>query len=220
MATLLFYLTVTIAAMTPLFVPVYATTEEDSGGVTATVNGESFNKGDAITISGSVGEEGSGSNSLYARVYDPDSIELDIERIHINADGTFRYGIATDAGTFEGGLSNPMTKSGTYTVTFEYFGGSGIETGEVTFEYNAESAPAPAAPTTGAPAAPTTGAPAAPTTGSTQPQGVEIILMQDGTGVIVDNSDAFLGQNKATFNWTQTGGSPIRFENSTIILER
>ncbi len=178
-----------------------ATTEEDSDGVTATVNGESFNKGDAITISGSVGEEGGGDASLYAEVFDPDAIQLDIENIHINADGTFRYGIATDAGPFEGGLSNPMTKSGTYTVTFEYFGDSGTETGEVTFEYNAESAP----PTT---------------TGAAQPQGVEIILMQDGTGVIVDNSDPLLGQNRATFNWTQTGGSPIRFENSTIILER
>jgi hypothetical protein len=61
---------------------------------------------------------------------------------------------------------------------------------------------------------------APPTTGVQQPQGVEIILMADGTGVIVDNSDPFLGQNRATFNWTQTGGSPIRFENSTIILER
>ena len=206
MATLLFYFTVAITAMTSLFIPVYATTEEDSDGVTATVNGESFNKGDAVTISGSVGEEGSGSNSLYARVYDPDSIELDIERVHINADGTFRYGIATDAGPLEGGLNNPMTKSGTYTVTFEYIGDSGIETGEVTFEYNAESASTTAA--------------AAPTTGAAQPQDVEIILMQDGTGVIVDDSDPFLGQNRATFNWTQTGGSPIRFENSTIILER
>jgi hypothetical protein len=44
--------------------------------------------------------------------------------------------------------------------------------------------------------------------------------MADGTGVIVDNSDPFLGQNRAIFNWTQTGGGPIRFENSTIILER
>ena len=206
MATLLFYFTVAITAMTTPFIPVYATTEEDSDGVTATVvNGESFNKGDAVTISGSVGEEGSGSNSLYARVYDPDSIELDIERVHINADGTFRYGIATDAGPLEGGLSNPMTKSGTYTVTFEYFGDSGRETGEVTFEYNAESAS-------------TTGA--APTTGAAQPQGVEIILMADGTGVIVQEGEFNLPQNRATFNWTQTGGAPISFENSTIILER
>src|SRR5215207_3727751 len=77
---------------------------DDDGGVTATVSQEAYYKGDAVTISGSVGEEGSGDNSLYARVYDPDAIELDIERIHVNADGTFRYGFNTDAGVFEGGL--------------------------------------------------------------------------------------------------------------------
>lgn len=88
--------------------------------------------------------------------------------------------------------------------------GSGIETTDLSFEY-AIGTSTPAAPPTGTTAPPTTGA---------QPQGVEIIVMQDGTGVLVDNSSPFLPQNRATFNWTQTGGSPIRFENSTIILER
>lgn len=57
-----------------------------------------------------------------------------------------------------------------------------------------------------------------PTTGA-QPQGVEIILMADGTGVIVQEGEFNLPQKKATFNWTQTGGSPVTFQNSTIILE-
>lgn len=89
--------------------------------------------------------------------------------------------------------------------------GSGIETTDLRFEYVSG---------TSTPTAPTTGTTTATPTIGTQSQGVEIILMQDGTGVIVDNSSPYLPQNGAMFNWTQTGGSPIRFENSTIILER
>jgi plastocyanin len=113
---------------------------ESDGGLTATLNGETFGKGDTIIISGTVAERESGS-TVYARIYDPDSIELDFKNIHVNTDGTFRQGFVAGEDSLNDGTSDPMTKSGTYTIALEYSppGNADTESTEVTFEYDAEA---------------------------------------------------------------------------------
>jgi hypothetical protein len=176
----------------------------DGGDLTATLNGETFARGDPVTIRGTVSEKDGAS--LFVEIRDPDGIQLGTWSVPINNDLTFIHG-------FTAGQLRDMDKFGTYQITLTYYppGLSGEETTDLSFEYVSG---------TSTPAAPTTGTTTAPPTTEAQPQGVEIILMADGTGAIVDDSSPFLPQNRATFNWTQTGGSPIRFENSTIILER
>jgi hypothetical protein len=203
-------LTATSAALLPL---AYGQEEEeedndggnDDGDLTATLNGETFARGDPVTIRGTVSEKDGAS--LFVEIRDPDGIQLGTWSVPINNDLTFIHG-------FNAGQLMGMDKFGTYQITLTYYppGLSGIETTDLSFEYVSGTSTPAAPPTTGTTTAP-------PITGA-QPQGVEIILMPDGTGVIVDNSSPYLPQNRATFNWTQTGGSPIRFENSTIILER
>ena len=171
----------------------------DDGDLTATLNGETFARGDTITVRGTVAEREGGS-IVYVKILDPDGIDLGTDAATVTNDLTFTYG-------FVAGQIRGMDKFGTYTIILTYFPpgtGSGIETTDVSFEYVS------GAPTTGTTAPP-------PTTA--QPQGVEIILMADGTGVIVQEREFNAPQKRATFNWTQTGGSSVTFQNSTIILE-
>lgn len=116
---------------------------ESDGGLTATLNGDSFRRGDTIIIGGTVAEREGGS-TVYARIYDPDSIEIDFKSIRVNTDGSFRQGFVAGEDSLNDGTSDPMTKSGTYTIALEYSppDNTGTETTEVTFEYDAEAPPA------------------------------------------------------------------------------
>jgi hypothetical protein len=205
-------LTTTAAALLPLVA--YGQEEEeeedndggnDDGDLTATLNGETFARGDPVTIRGTVSEKDGAS--LFVEIRDPDGIQLGTWPVPINNDLTFIHG-------FTAGQLRDMDKFGTYQITLIYYppGLSGQETTDLSFEYVSGTS-TPAAPTTGTTTAPP------PTTTGAQPQGVEIILMADGTGVIVQEGEFNLPQKRATFNWTQTGGSPVTFQNSTIILE-
>lgn len=62
----------------------------------------------------------------------------------MNTDGTFRHGFVAGEDSTNDGTSDPMTKSGTYTITLEYFppGNADTETTEVTFEHDAKAPPA------------------------------------------------------------------------------
>jgi hypothetical protein len=71
----------------------------------------------------------------------------------VNTDGTFRHGFVAGQDSLNDGTNDPMTESGTYTITLEYFPpGGGTETTELTFEYDAttdaEESEAVAGPTT------------------------------------------------------------------------
>jgi hypothetical protein len=107
---------------------------ESDGGLTATLNGVTFARGDRVTVTGTV-EERDGSASMFATIIDPDGIEISTDSITVGSDLTFRYG-------FVAGEDDEMTEAGTYTVEIQYFppGDAGIQSVTLDFEYNPEAA--------------------------------------------------------------------------------
>jgi hypothetical protein len=87
-------------------------------GLTATLNGSSFTRGDTITVSGTVEEREPNSNILI-RVIDPQSNEVEASVVDITADNTFTYSFV--AGVQEEFDSNePMVTSGNYRMIVSY----------------------------------------------------------------------------------------------------
>jgi|SRR5215212_134713 len=107
---------------------------ESDGGLTATLNGVTFGKGDTVSVSGTV-EERDGSAHMYATIIDPAGIEISTDSITVGSDLTFRYG-------FVAGEDDEMTTAGTYTVEIQYFppGDARIESVTLDFEYNPQAA--------------------------------------------------------------------------------
>jgi hypothetical protein len=110
---------------------------ESDGGLTATLNGVTFGKGNTVSLSGTV-EERDSSARMYAKLIDPDGIELSTNRITVGSDLTFRYGFVAGEDRSE------MTKAGAYTLQIEYFppGDPRIESVTLDFEYNPEASQA------------------------------------------------------------------------------
>ena len=108
---------------------------QSDGGLTATLNGSSFTRGETITVSGTVGERNPLS-SILVHVIDPQSNEVEAAAVDVSADNTYTYSfVAGEQEEFD--IDEPMVASGNYRMVVSYITPDfDREVVELTFAYN------------------------------------------------------------------------------------
>ncbi len=110
---------------------------ETDGGMTATLNGDSFTTGDVITVSGSIVVRGPHSEALI-NVIDPEGKTVELVYVRVTADNEFtQFTHSFVAGENEGkpDYEEPMVTSGNYRMVVQF----GPERVEFTFGYTTTS---------------------------------------------------------------------------------
>ncbi len=132
-----------------------AVTDKDRG-LTVTVNGDHFFKGDEITVSGSVDKRNPDS-FVHIQVIDPKSNTIEDEFVDMTADNTFTFTFTAGEQPDEYSTNQAMTESGNYRVKAEYQepGASPSSShfflrADVVFAYTNTEAPSATATTTAA----------------------------------------------------------------------